>query len=77
MENSTPQSDKRIPIAIVGLEKAGKTTLAKRIQTGEFVRTITPTHGLDIESIEIKGNLFQLFDLGGKLPLENSSGRLM
>ena len=59
-------SEKRIPIAIVGLENAGKTTLAKRIQTGEFIRTITPTHGLDVESVEISGNLFQLFDLGGQ-----------
>lgn len=67
MESNTTKSDKRIPIAIVGLEKAGKTTLAKRIQTGEFIKTITPTHGLDIESIEIKGNLFQLFDLGGQI----------
>lgn len=67
MENSTQQSDKRIPIAIVGLENAGKTTLVKRIQTGKFVKTITPTHGLDIETIEIKENLFQLFDLGGQI----------
>jgi small GTP-binding protein len=67
LENSTIQYDKRIPIAIVGLENAGKTTLAKRIQTGKFMKTITPTHGLDIESVEIKGNLFQLFDLGGQI----------
>ena len=59
-------SEKRIPIAIVGLENAGKTTLAKRIQTGEFISTITPTHGLDVETVEISGNLFQLFDLGGQ-----------
>ncbi|MFX1283233.1 MAG: ADP-ribosylation factor-like protein [Promethearchaeota archaeon] len=61
------QSDKRIPIAIVGLENAGKTTLAKRLQTGEFIPTITPTQGLDIESVVIKGSLFQLFDLGGHI----------
>ncbi|MFX0210605.1 MAG: ADP-ribosylation factor-like protein, partial [Candidatus Hodarchaeota archaeon] len=60
-------SEKRIPIAIVGLENAGKTTLAKRLQTGKFIPTISPTQGLDIESVEIKGNLFQLFDLGGHI----------
>lgn len=60
-------SEKRIPIAIVGLENAGKTTLAKRLQTGEFIPTISPTQGLDIESVEIKENLFQLFDLGGHI----------
>ncbi len=67
MEKDVHKYEKRIPIAIVGLENAGKTTLAKRIQTGKFIRTITPTTGLDIESVEIRGNLFQLFDLGGQL----------
>jgi small GTP-binding protein len=60
-------SEKRIPIAIVGLENAGKTTLAKRLQTGKFIPTISPTQGLDIESVEISGSLFQLFDLGGHI----------
>ncbi|MFW9904799.1 MAG: ADP-ribosylation factor family protein [Candidatus Thorarchaeota archaeon] len=60
-------SEKRIPIAIVGLENAGKTTLAKRLDTGKFVPTISPTQGLDIESVEIAGSLFQLFDLGGHI----------
>lgn len=60
-------SEKRIPIAIVGLENAGKTTLATRLQTGKFIKTITPTKGLDVETVEIKGNLFQLFDLGGHI----------
>jgi len=60
-------SKKRIPIAIVGLENAGKTTLAKRLQFGKFIPTISPTQGLDIESVEIEENLFQLFDLGGHI----------
>ena len=62
-------SKKRIPIAIVGLENAGKTTLATRLQTGKYRPTITPTKGLDVETVEIKGNLFQLFDLGGQMTL--------
>ncbi|MFX0124762.1 MAG: ADP-ribosylation factor-like protein [Candidatus Hodarchaeota archaeon] len=57
-------SERRIPIAIVGLENAGKTTLSVRIQTGKYHQTL-PTAGLDVEVVEIKGNLFQLFDLGG------------
>jgi small GTP-binding protein len=60
-------SEIRIPIAIVGLENAGKTTLATRLQTGKFIPTTTPTKGLDIETVEIKGNLLQLFDLGGHI----------
>ncbi len=55
---------KRIPIVIVGLEFAGKTSFVLRLQTGEFGKTV-PTSGLDTEILEIQGNLFQLFDLGG------------
>ncbi|MFX0184183.1 MAG: ADP-ribosylation factor family protein [Candidatus Hodarchaeota archaeon] len=65
VENSLQISpEKRIPIALVGLENAGKTSLIVRLQTGEFQPTL-PTSGLDTEIIEIKGHLFQLFDLGG------------
>ncbi|MHA1993836.1 MAG: ADP-ribosylation factor-like protein [Candidatus Hodarchaeales archaeon] len=55
---------KRIPIVIVGLEFAGKTSFVLRLQTGEFVNTL-PTSGLDTEILEIQGTFFQLFDLGG------------
>jgi small GTP-binding protein len=55
---------KRIPIVIVGLEFAGKTSLVLRLQTGEFRGTL-PTSGLDTEILDIQGTLFQLFDLGG------------
>ena len=55
---------KRIPIVIVGLEYAGKTSLVLRLQTGEF-RSTLPTSGLDTEILEIQGTIFQLFDLGG------------
>ncbi len=55
---------RRIPIAIVGLENAGKTTLSVRLQTGKYRQTL-PTAGLDVEVVDVKGTLFQLFDLGG------------
>ncbi|PWI48812.1 hypothetical protein CEE45_04450 [Candidatus Heimdallarchaeota archaeon B3_Heim] len=55
---------KRIPIVIVGLEFAGKTSLVLHLQTGEFRNTL-PTSGLDTEILEIQGIIFQLFDLGG------------
>ncbi len=57
-------SEKRIPIAVVGLENAGKTTLSVRLQTGKYNQTL-PTAGLDVEVVDVKGTLFQLFDLGG------------
>ena len=56
--------ERRIPVAIVGLEDAGKTTLSLRLQTGTFRHTM-PTAGLDTEIINLHGTLFQLFDLGG------------
>ncbi|MFX1517414.1 MAG: ADP-ribosylation factor-like protein [Promethearchaeota archaeon] len=56
--------ERRIPIAIVGLENAGKTTLSMRLQTGKYLQTL-PTAGLDVEVVEIQGHIFQLFDLGG------------
>ncbi|MFX1283300.1 MAG: ADP-ribosylation factor family protein [Promethearchaeota archaeon] len=57
-------SERRVPIAIVGLENAGKTTLSVRLQTGKYHQTL-PTAGLDVEVVDVKGTLFQLFDLGG------------
>ena len=57
-------SERRIPIAIVGLENAGKTTLSMRLQTGRYLQTL-PTAGLDVEVVEKQGHIFQLFDLGG------------
>jgi small GTP-binding protein len=56
--------ERRIPVVIVGLEDAGKTTLSLRLQTGGFEHTM-PTAGLDTETLELRGTLFQLFDLGG------------
>ncbi|MFW9779081.1 MAG: ADP-ribosylation factor-like protein [Candidatus Heimdallarchaeota archaeon] len=56
--------ERRIPVVIVGLEDAGKTTLSLRLQTGGFKHTM-PTAGLDTEILELDGTLFQLFDLGG------------
>ncbi|MHA1227691.1 MAG: ADP-ribosylation factor-like protein [Candidatus Hodarchaeales archaeon] len=62
-------SKRRIPIVIVGLENAGKTTFTTRLKTGKFEKTTTPTRGIDIETAEIPGDegarYFNLFDLGG------------
>ncbi len=55
----------RIPIAIVGLGNAGKSALSFRMQTGKFQPT-KPTAGMDVEFVNIEGNLLQLLDLGGQ-----------
>ncbi|MFX0114406.1 MAG: ADP-ribosylation factor-like protein [Candidatus Hodarchaeota archaeon] len=59
-------SDKVIPIVLVGIQQAGKTTLARLLAKGRPVLTTLPTTGLDIEIAHHKDNLYQLFDLGGQ-----------
>lgn len=55
---------KGVPLAIVGLPNAGKTTFVKRIQTGKFVETRT-TLGVSFETIKVGDVHFDIFDLGG------------
>lgn len=55
---------KGIPLVIIGLPKAGKSTFVQRIRTGEFVSTRT-TMGMQFESAEIGDARFDIFDLGG------------
>lgn len=52
-------------ITIVGLEKAGKTTLVERLRLNKFVKTKT-TNGVTIEKVEYKGIKFIVYDLGGQ-----------
>ena len=53
-----------IPLVIIGLPQAGKTSLVRRMKTGEFLET-KPTLGMQFESVEIGDARFDLFDLGG------------
>ena len=55
---------KRIPVAIIGLQDAGKSSLVNRLKFDRFEKT-EPTSGMDNEIIEVEGALFQLFDLAG------------
>jgi len=57
--------DKRgIPLVVIGLPQAGKTSLVRRIKTGEFLET-KPTLGMQYETVEVGDARFDLFDLGG------------
>ena len=64
---SEHSSKRRIPIAIVGLENAGKTSFTIRLKTGKFRSSVIPTRGIDIETWEDEdgAGYFNLFDLGG------------
>ncbi len=52
-------------IIILGLENAGKTTLARTIVGKEFIETQT-TIGMNIEIVDFKGYRFQIIDIGGQ-----------
>lgn len=52
-------------IVLLGLDFAGKSTLVKQWTKSVFDKTST-TIGMDIEHIEIKGETFNLLDLGGQ-----------
>ncbi len=55
---------KGIPLVIVGLPQAGKTTFVRRVLTGEFEQTST-TLGMQFETTEVGDARFDIFDLGG------------
>lgn len=49
---------------LVGLDNAGKTTIAKRL-TGEPIDTVVPTVGFSLISLQQKGCQVSIYDLGG------------
>lgn len=55
-----------VPVTILGLENAGKTTLVERLKTGKFVDDTTPTLGISFESFKVGDTLFKIFDVGGQ-----------
>lgn len=54
-------------VVLMGLDYAGKSTLVSQWTRGVTEKTVT-TIGLDIEHVEIKGEKFNLIDLGGQQP---------
>ncbi|MHA1302639.1 MAG: ADP-ribosylation factor family protein [Candidatus Heimdallarchaeaceae archaeon] len=57
---------KGVPVTILGLENAGKTTLVERLKTGEFKADTTPTMGVSFETFTVGDTLFKIFDVGGQ-----------
>ncbi|MHA1346580.1 MAG: ADP-ribosylation factor-like protein [Candidatus Heimdallarchaeaceae archaeon] len=55
---------KGVPIAVLGLPRAGKTTFVNRVVTGQFSEP-TPTMGVNFERISAQDARFDIFDLGG------------
>ena len=70
---------KEMEIVIVGLEKAGKSTLTSKITNEEqFMKG--PTLGLDIRTVKKNNVTMKLWDLGGQghviSPIPNRMGKI-
>ncbi|GAB6020670.1 ADP-ribosylation factor-like protein 2 [Chamberlinius hualienensis] len=53
-----------------GLDNAGKTTILKKFN-GEDIHTISPTLGFNIKTLEYKGFLLNIWDVGGQKSLRS------
>ena len=56
---------KNVRILMVGLDAAGKTTILYQLKMGETVKTI-PTIGFNVETLDYKGLIFTMWDVGGQ-----------
>ena len=56
---------KEMRILMVGLDAAGKTTILYKLKLGEVVNTI-PTIGFNVETVEYKNIVFNVWDVGGQ-----------
>ena len=54
-----------VPVILLGLDQAGKTSLALRLVTGEFVEDTVPTFGISFETYRVGDCRFKIFDVGG------------
>ena len=61
---------KHADITICGLDDAGKTTILKFLETGEFVDT-TPTMGVNRETLHLPNLQVNVFDLAGQEDFRN------
>ena len=59
------QRERELRILILGLDNAGKTTIMKKA-CGEDVHEISPTVGFNIKSLEYKGFVLNIWDVGGQ-----------
>ena len=59
------QKEQEVRLLILGLDNAGKTTVMKKI-SGEDIHEISPTVGFNIKSLEYKGFVLNIWDVGGQ-----------
>ncbi|MCG3221725.1 MAG: GTP-binding protein [Candidatus Heimdallarchaeota archaeon] len=56
---------KGVPVTLLGLDEAGKTSLALRLAKGKWVDNTSPTIGINFETYRTGDILLKLFDVGG------------
>lgn len=56
---------KGVPVTLLGLNNAGKTSLALRLATGKWVDNTSPTIGVNFETYRAGDSLLKIFDVGG------------
>ena len=59
-----PVGGYEVPITIVGLDRAGKTSILYKLKLGECVKSSFPTVGFNMESVEYNNFTFNVSDLG-------------
>lgn len=60
--------DKELRVVVLGLDNAGKTTIVKQL-LGEYITTVSPTMGFQINSLVYQGYTLNLWDIGGQSSL--------
>jgi len=60
------KTEKKAKILILGLDAAGKTTLTKYVNTGNFFAGLTPTIGQNIDTINFEGWDITTVDVAGQ-----------
>jgi ADP-ribosylation factor-like protein 1 len=54
-------------ISVLGLARAGKTSIIQRLKTGEFISNPAQTIGVNTETIQVNNSQFTAWDLGGEI----------
>eukprot|EP00871_Galdieria_phlegrea_P002700 jgi/Galph1/3430/GphlegSOOS_G2096.1 len=67
---NTKRKEKELRILLLGLDAAGKSTVAKRL-LGQNISDVGPTFGFDILSFEYKEYKIHLWDIGGQESLRS------
>jgi small GTP-binding protein len=70
LQNLFKNRTKHADITICGLDDAGKTTILRYLETGQFIET-TPTMGVNRETLHLPGLQINVFDLARQEDFHN------